>query len=252
MSKYGDIDGQGIITPLPSDFSIAGQVQGDVIYFNGTNWVRLAPGTAGEVLKTQGAAANPVYGLPADLAISGQTTGDILYNNGSNWVRLAGGTSGDVLTANGAGVAPTYQTPAGGDGSGVASFLATGGLANSTSGLDIVDAYSAEVFDTGSDFNPTSGTFTAPQTGIYLFTCYAQLNNGATTGRSIAEIHITSGNYRVWEGQTSEQGSGLQNGAGGSIVVSLTSGQTAAFYAGTSGNGSWTATNCIFSGTLLA
>jgi hypothetical protein len=122
MSKYGDIDGQGTIAPLPSDFNISGQAQGDVLYFNGSNWVRLAPGTDGQHLRTQGAAANPVWetvGDPTDLNISGQTTGDMLYYNGANWVRLAGGTSGDVLTANGAGVAPTYQTPAGGGGSNV-------------------------------------------------------------------------------------------------------------------------------------
>lgn len=40
----------------------ASPVQGDIIYFNGTTWTRLAPGTAGQVLKTQGTGANPVWG----------------------------------------------------------------------------------------------------------------------------------------------------------------------------------------------
>jgi hypothetical protein len=31
--RFGDISSEGTITPLPSDFSISGQVQGDVIYF---------------------------------------------------------------------------------------------------------------------------------------------------------------------------------------------------------------------------
>lgn len=35
--------------------------QGDVIYFNGTNFVRLAPGTNGQFLQTLGAAANPQW-----------------------------------------------------------------------------------------------------------------------------------------------------------------------------------------------
>lgn len=35
--------------------------QGDVIYFNGTAWARLAAGTSGQFLKTQGAGANPVW-----------------------------------------------------------------------------------------------------------------------------------------------------------------------------------------------
>jgi hypothetical protein len=48
--------------------------QGDVIYFNGTDWVNLAPGVSGQFLKTLGAAANPA------------------------WDTIAGG--GDMLAAN--------------------------------------------------------------------------------------------------------------------------------------------------------
>ena len=44
-----------------TDLKIASQVQGDIIYFNGTNWVRLAPGTSSQVLRTNGAAANPSW-----------------------------------------------------------------------------------------------------------------------------------------------------------------------------------------------
>jgi hypothetical protein len=36
--------------------------QGDVIYYDGTNFVRLAPGTSGQFLQTLGAAANPQWG----------------------------------------------------------------------------------------------------------------------------------------------------------------------------------------------
>ena len=38
--------------------------QGDVIYFSGTDWVNLGPGTDGYFLKTQGAGANPVWDTP--------------------------------------------------------------------------------------------------------------------------------------------------------------------------------------------
>jgi hypothetical protein len=37
------------------------EAQGDVLYYNGTTWARLAAGTSGYFLKTQGAAANPVW-----------------------------------------------------------------------------------------------------------------------------------------------------------------------------------------------
>ncbi len=45
--------------------------QGDIIYFDGTNWVKLAPGTSGQFLKTLGTGANPAWGS------AGSGSGDI-------------------------------------------------------------------------------------------------------------------------------------------------------------------------------
>jgi hypothetical protein len=39
----------------------AGQSRGDIIYFNGTSWVRLGAGTAGQTLITEGTGANPSW-----------------------------------------------------------------------------------------------------------------------------------------------------------------------------------------------
>lgn len=36
-------------------------VQGDIIYYNGSAWARLAPGTSGQYLKTGGSGANPAW-----------------------------------------------------------------------------------------------------------------------------------------------------------------------------------------------
>lgn len=41
--------------------ALGSDAQGDIMYYNGTDYVRLAPGNSGEFLKTQGAAANPVW-----------------------------------------------------------------------------------------------------------------------------------------------------------------------------------------------
>lgn len=41
--------------------SPASQAQGDVLYHNGTTWARLAAGTSGYFLKTNGAGANPAW-----------------------------------------------------------------------------------------------------------------------------------------------------------------------------------------------
>jgi hypothetical protein len=42
--------------------ALGSDAQGDVLYYNGTDYVRLAPGTSGQFLKTLGASANPAWG----------------------------------------------------------------------------------------------------------------------------------------------------------------------------------------------
>jgi len=44
-----------------SDVPAITEAQGQIIYWNGSNWVALAPGTSGHFLKTQGAGLNPVW-----------------------------------------------------------------------------------------------------------------------------------------------------------------------------------------------
>ena len=41
--------------------ALSGQAHGDVMYYNGTDWVVLAAGTANHFLQTKGASANPVW-----------------------------------------------------------------------------------------------------------------------------------------------------------------------------------------------
>jgi len=50
-----------------TDLTMTGEAQGNVLYFDGTNWVVLAPGTSGYVLQAQGAAADPVWADPTTL-----------------------------------------------------------------------------------------------------------------------------------------------------------------------------------------
>lgn len=42
-----------------ADIAAISPSQGDIIYFNGSDWVRLGAGTSGQFLRTQGAGANP-------------------------------------------------------------------------------------------------------------------------------------------------------------------------------------------------
>jgi hypothetical protein len=52
--------------------SLAGLAQGDVLYYNGTSWVRLGAGTSGQFLKTNGASANPSWGTVTTKFVSAQ------------------------------------------------------------------------------------------------------------------------------------------------------------------------------------
>ncbi|MGD0336717.1 MAG: hypothetical protein ABSB18_06420 [Candidatus Omnitrophota bacterium] len=78
---------------FPTGLNITSQAQGDILFYNGSAWVRFAPGTSGYVLKTLGAGQTPTWTdtapKAADLTITSQAAGDILYFDGSNWVRLA-------------------------------------------------------------------------------------------------------------------------------------------------------------------
>lgn len=82
---------------------------GDIAYYSSLGWARLAAGTSGKALLTQGASSNPIFGYPSDLNITSQAQGDLLYFNGTNWVRVAHGTSGQYLESNGTST-PTWGT----------------------------------------------------------------------------------------------------------------------------------------------
>ena len=71
----------------------ASLAQGDILYFNGTSWARLAASTSGYFLKTQGASANPVWAahdsIPSGVIVMWSGT---LANIPSGWV-LCNGTN---------------------------------------------------------------------------------------------------------------------------------------------------------------
>ena len=140
-------------TITPSDNTVTGakialgsDVAGDVMYYNGTNYIRLAKGTNGEVLTLAGGvpswaadstnvgatsvggdvtgtvaniqiAANAVDGT--HIALGSDAAGDVMYYNGTNYIRLAKGTAEQVLTMNSGATAPSWVTVAGGAGNAV-------------------------------------------------------------------------------------------------------------------------------------
>lgn len=146
--------------PMPGDYR-PGQylpvnpVQGDVVYYNGTSWVNLAPGTSGQVLQTAGASANPSWvtstGLPSSPA-----QGDIAYYNGTVWANLAPGTNGQFLQTAGASANPLWATN-----TGLPSSPVQGDIAyyNGTAWANLAPGTSGQFLQTaGSSANPLWAT----------------------------------------------------------------------------------------------
>jgi hypothetical protein len=78
----GGAPAQGVI----DDLAAITYAQGDVLYHNGSNLVKLAAGTSGQYLKTQGAGANPLW---ADI-VSGSSF--VAHKNGTDQTAIGTGT----------------------------------------------------------------------------------------------------------------------------------------------------------------
>ncbi len=101
----GAANAEGVATSLArsdhthqvTDLAITSQVQGSTLYFNGTNWVQLSPGTSGEFLQTQGAGANPVWAAAPTGAVDWKDS--VLVISTSN-ITLSGEQTIDGITTS--------------------------------------------------------------------------------------------------------------------------------------------------------
>jgi hypothetical protein len=125
---YGPkVGGSWPADPLPgtsysqiSDFlDFLGTTQGDIVYRGASAWEVLTPGTAGQVLQSGGAAANPSWTAQSSFVLNsaavdaafGNTQGDILVRNATVWTVLGPGTAGQVLQSGGAGADLSWVSP---------------------------------------------------------------------------------------------------------------------------------------------
>lgn len=86
-----------------SDVTITSAAQGDILYYDGSDWVNLAAGDSGKFLKTQGAGANPIWDTVS--AAAGGSDTQVQFNDGGSTI---GGDAGftynkttDVATVGG-------------------------------------------------------------------------------------------------------------------------------------------------------
>lgn len=110
MSSLGDTVGTSEIEDnavTGAKIAMGSDAQGDILYYNGTDYVRLGAGTSGQFLKTQGAGANPTWATVSqgklELIEHATVSGDTTFSSISgykyylvNWI-IDTGTSGDAL-----------------------------------------------------------------------------------------------------------------------------------------------------------
>lgn len=90
--------------------AVGSDAQGDLLYYNGTDYVRLPAGTSGQALKTQGAGANPTWGDAASAGLQTFTaTGTWTKPTGVKLIQVmaigsgGGGGGGNGNSAGGSG-----------------------------------------------------------------------------------------------------------------------------------------------------
>jgi len=125
--------GAAITVPASGQWiDLASAAQGDVLYHNGTSYVRLAPGTAGHHLQTGGAGANPSWVAAPTGGLSGAYTWRMEADfTGS-------GTSGTVM-----GNSVTWSLD---DTAGYASIGSTGGIASGVVTLGDVGIWKIDLY----------------------------------------------------------------------------------------------------------
>ena len=116
--------------------AIGSDAQGDVMYYNGTNWARLGYGTDGHFLKTQGASANPAWAAAGG---SGGLASVQTFTSSGTWTKPADITSVRVEVrgggAGGGGIGTTSGVMAaggGGQGGYATEFIDVSGTSSET------------------------------------------------------------------------------------------------------------------------
>lgn len=198
---------------VPSPGSVA---QGDVLYYNGTNWARLGAGTANQVLITNGPSANPSWGtVPSSAVVTVYTSGSgtwTIPSTGTAVLVRAWGGGGSGGRDNAAGAFAGF----GGGGGGYAERLyqiSSLGNAGSTISYSVAAGGAAAVTN-GSGNAGGNSTFSS---GANLLTAY-----GGGGGKTNLIGGGGGGVLSAGTTDNSNNGGAMGGGSGGSRGVTGT------------------------------
>lgn len=210
-------------TAIPSALSASnvldmlGTTQGGILYRNASTWVPLTPGTSGQVLQTNGAAANPSWvtvagtGTVTNVATGSGLTGGPITTTGT--VSLASIATGNVLAnVSGGSAAPSANTPSSvldviGSSTGSILYRAAGGtgwqaLAAGTNGQVLTMGASTPAWNSaGSVTNVTitagqgltsSGTCNISSTGTCTLVTAPGVQTNTRLAKSAAYTAVTA------------------------------------------------------------
>jgi hypothetical protein len=103
------------------------------------------------------------------------------------------GTSGQVLVSQGNSAAPIWQDRSTGQEIGFSAYLRNDTTINNSQ--NYIMRFMYEIYDDGNNFNPNTGEFTAPKSGLYHFTVTPHIANNTTIipiGNSVVITAMTN------------------------------------------------------------
>jgi hypothetical protein len=189
----GNISG---VSALPYDNTLSqyldyafSNTQGAVIYRGPSSWQALAPGISGQVLSTQGSAADPIWrSTPGTGTVTSITAGTNLSATPANPITA----SGTISTVMNPAFTTSVTTPSIYGGSSASQTL----LIQSTTGVGTSDSIVFKVGNNGAITAMTiasDGTVTIPQAAIDTTSITVPLLIGGTTASSSLTLQSTSG-----------------------------------------------------------
>lgn len=195
--------------------------------------VAMAAGSAGQIVQSGGAAADPVYSTSTYPATNAVST--LLYASAANVMSALATANTAILATNSSGV-PSITTASGNwlNTSRCAFYVylnaTTGGVVgNSTTPYNVL--FDTKAFDQGTDYNTGTSTFTAPVTGKYFFTGCARIGaitaamtNGDIRFVASAKTFVCS-EYNIGAGKTVAATAGFATLVG-DFIINMTAADT--------------------------